>query len=171
MRPVRFPLDALLCYLLSFARLKAACVVSCAQPTGDPATESVPRAEKTRQNAVDIYRATLVRGEAELCLDPFNPPRLIQKSSFRMDVKALWRRYSLKEIFMMWQDVKAFGAEDNGLPRRTSGKLQSKACSTTSATGATRLLCSRRALTDGRNPTFSGSSLRGFPDRSYRGCA
>ena len=96
--------------------------ISCALTTGDLAAESILRAEKTRQNALDSYR-TLVRGEVELCLDQFNPLRMIQKSPFRMDVKALWGRYSLKEIFMMWQDVKAFGAQDNGFAETGIGKI------------------------------------------------
>jgi flavin-dependent dehydrogenase len=87
--------------------------ISCALSTGDLAAEAVLQAEKTGQPALDIYRR-IVRGEADLCLDQTNPLRMMQASPMRMDMKAVWKRHSLKEIRAMWKDLKAFGSQDNG---------------------------------------------------------
>ena len=96
--------------------------ISCALATGDLAAEAILTAEKTGGHALDVYRR-IVRNEAELCLDQFNPLRMVQTMPFRMDLKALWGRYSLKEMFTIWQDVKAFGKQDNGFAETGIGEI------------------------------------------------
>jgi flavin-dependent dehydrogenase len=96
--------------------------ISCALTTGDLAAEAILTAERTGQDALDVYRRT-VRGEAELCLDQFNPMRIVQTIPFRMDLKAVWRKTSLKEISLMWQDLKAFGKQDNGFAATGIGRI------------------------------------------------
>jgi flavin-dependent dehydrogenase len=87
--------------------------ISCALATGDLAAEAILAAEGTGQPALEIYRR-IVRKEAELCLDQLNPLRMVKASPFQMDMKAVWKKYSLKEILTMWQDLSTFGKQDNG---------------------------------------------------------
>jgi hypothetical protein len=96
--------------------------ISCALATGDLAAEAILTAEGTGQSALEVYRR-VVRTEAELCLDQLNPLRMIQASPFRMDVKAVCRKHSPKEILTMWQDLKAFGGQDNGFSEMGIGEI------------------------------------------------
>jgi len=96
--------------------------ISCALTTGNLAAEAILSAEKTGLEALDVYR-TAVRDEAELCLDQFNPLRMMKTFPFQMDLKGLWKKYSLKELSVMWQDMKAFGAQDNGFADTGIGKI------------------------------------------------
>jgi flavin-dependent dehydrogenase len=96
--------------------------ISCALTTGDLAAGAVQTAERTGQDALDVYRR-IVRGEADLCLDQFNPLRMVQTIPFRMDLKAVWRKYSLKEMSAMWKDLKTFGKQDNGFADTGIGRI------------------------------------------------
>ena len=96
--------------------------ISCALTTGDLAGEAILEAEKTGQPALEIYRK-IVRGEAELCLDQFNPLRMMQTSPMPVDLKAVWRKHSLRDMYMMWEDLKTFGAQDNGFADTGVGKV------------------------------------------------
>jgi len=87
--------------------------ISCALATGDLAAEAILTAEGTGQRALDVYRR-IVRNEADLCLDQLNPLRMAKASPFQMDMKAVWKKHSMKEILTMWRDLKAFGKQDNG---------------------------------------------------------
>ncbi len=88
--------------------------ISCALTSGDLAAEAILTAERTGQPALDVYRR-IARKEVDLCMDQTNPLRMVQASPFRMDMKAVWKKHSLKEIRSIWQDLKAFGGQDNGL--------------------------------------------------------
>jgi flavin-dependent dehydrogenase len=94
--------------------------ISCALATGDLAAEAILTAEGTGQRVLDVYRR-IVRHEAELCLDQLNPLRMVKASPFRMDMKAVWKKHSMKEILTMWQDLKAFGRQDNGFSDMGAG--------------------------------------------------
>jgi len=96
--------------------------ISCALTTGDLAAEAIRTAERTGKDALHVYRR-IVRGEADLCLDQFNPLRMVQTIPFRMDLKAVWRKYSLKEISAMWKDLKTFGKQDNGFADTGIGRI------------------------------------------------
>lgn len=96
--------------------------ISCALTTGDLAAEAILTAEKAGGQALDVYRR-IVRNEAELCLDQFNPLRMLINSPMKMDIRALWRKYSVKEILAMWQDLKAFGQQDNGFSDTGIGRI------------------------------------------------
>jgi flavin-dependent dehydrogenase len=96
--------------------------ISCALTTGNLAAEAILSAEKTGLEALDVYR-TAVRDEAELCLDQFNPLRTMKTFPFRMDMKGLWKEYSLKEMSIMWQDMKAFFAQGTSLADTGIGKI------------------------------------------------
>ena len=75
--------------------------ISCAMTTGDLASKAILSAATTGGHAHDMYRET-VRDEAELCLDQFNPLKMIRKSPIPLDFKAVWRNYSLKELIILW---------------------------------------------------------------------
>jgi flavin-dependent dehydrogenase len=96
--------------------------ISCALTTGELAAEAIVSAEKSGREAIQIYRST-ARREAELCLDQFNLLRMMQTSPFQLDLKPLWRRYPLREFYTMWQDLKAFGTQDNGLLETGIGEV------------------------------------------------
>lgn len=96
--------------------------ISCALTTGDLAARAVLTAAKTGGHALYVYRE-IVREEAELCLDQFNPLKMIQNSPIPVDFKAVWRNHSLKEMYGMWQDLKAYGTQDNGFSETGIGKI------------------------------------------------
>lgn len=96
--------------------------ISCALATGDLAAEAILSAEKRGGAALEIYRS-IVRDEAELCLDQFNLLRMIRSSPFRMDLPALRKRHSIQEASLIWQDLKAFGAQDNGFAETGFGRV------------------------------------------------
>jgi len=96
--------------------------ISCALTTGELAGEAILTAERKGCAALDVFRKIALK-EAELCLDQFNPLRMIQTSPMRMDFMAVWLNHSLKELNALWQDLKAFGAQDNGFAETGVGKV------------------------------------------------
>jgi len=99
--------------------------ISCALTTGDLAGEAILTAERNGLPAIEVYRK-IVKKEAELCLDQFNPLRMIQTSPMRMDFKAIWRNHSFKELNAMRKDLKVFGAQKNGFADTGIGKVAKK---------------------------------------------
>ncbi len=81
--------------------------ISCALTTGDIAGTAILRAEAAGVQAYDIYRQT-VRDEAELCIDQFNPLRMLKKTPMPMDFRSFRKRYSLREMIAMGMDIKKF---------------------------------------------------------------
>jgi flavin-dependent dehydrogenase len=96
--------------------------ISCALTTGHLAGCAILSAERTGRQALHGYR-TAVRGEAELCLDQFNPLRMMKAFPFKMNLKGLWQKTSLRDLCVMWQDMKAFGTQDNGFADTGIGKI------------------------------------------------
>jgi len=88
--------------------------ISCALTSGDFAGQAILMSEKNSQKAFHHYQS-LIREEAELCLDQFNPLRIIKSAPIDMDIKSVWKKYSLKEHYKMWKDLKAYGTQDNGV--------------------------------------------------------
>ncbi len=58
-----------------------------------------------------------------MCLDQLNPLRMVKASPFQVDMKAVWKKYSMKEFLTMWQDLKAFGSQDNGFSHTGVGAI------------------------------------------------
>ena len=52
---------------------------------------------------------------------PAEPTENGEGKSVRMDMKAVWKKHSMKEILTMWQDLKAFGRQDNGFSDMGAG--------------------------------------------------
>ena len=86
--------------------------ISCALTTGDLAGSAVLTAEETGSDACDIYRLT-ASDEAELCLDQFNPLRMLKKTPMPMDFKSFRRKYSMKDMLAMMNDMRKYFKQDN----------------------------------------------------------
>ncbi len=111
--------------------------ISCALTTGNLAAEAILSAEETGLQALEVYR-TAVRDEAELCLDQFNPLRMMKTFPFQMDMKGLWKKYSLKEtLHHVAGHEGLWSRRTTVLPIRASGGSRNRTCSTASAMGAT----------------------------------
>jgi flavin-dependent dehydrogenase len=86
--------------------------ISCALTTGDLAGSAILTAEETGADACDIYRL-IVRDEAELCLDQFNPLRMLKKTLMPMDFGTFRKRYSMKDMLSMLNDVRKYFKYNN----------------------------------------------------------
>ncbi len=96
--------------------------ISCALTTGDLAGEAVLGAERTGSKAIDIYRR-IVKEEMDLCLDQTNLFRMFRKLPLPLDLRAFWRDHSLRDMRLMFRDLKAFGAQDNGMKETGFGEI------------------------------------------------
>ncbi len=96
--------------------------ISCALTTGDLAAQAVLSAKRTGSKAIDIYRR-IVRGEIDLCLDQTNLVRMFGKLPLPLDLRAFWRDRSLRDIPLILRDLKAFGAQDNGMKETGFGDI------------------------------------------------
>ncbi len=85
--------------------------ISCALTTGDLAAKAILTAEESGKEASDIYRE-IVRGEAELCLDQFNPLRMFKAVPMPMDFASFRQSYSKRNKLAMWRELRAFGKEN-----------------------------------------------------------
>ena len=100
--------------------------ISSALTTGDIAGQAILTAEETGEDAHDIYRRT-VRGEADLCMDQFNPLRMLKKTPMPMDFKGFRKNYSLKDFYVMWKDFKVFSSQNvDGFGATGIGKTAKK---------------------------------------------
>ncbi len=96
--------------------------ISSALTTGDLAAEAILTAGKTGEDAHDVYRR-IVRNEAEICLDQFNPLRMFKKLPMPMNFKEIRENYSLRDIFTIWKDVKALKGQDYGFASTNFKKI------------------------------------------------
>lgn len=98
--------------------------ISCALTTGDLAGEAILSAEKTNQKALDVYQQ-IVREEVDLCLDQFNLLRMFKTLPIPVDLKSVWRNYSLKQLYLMVKDQRTF-FKKTGLADLESNKIARK---------------------------------------------
>ena len=99
--------------------------ISCALTSGDLCGQSILEANRQECTAHEVYREIALK-EVEICLDQFNPFRMMQKNPIPVDVKAVWKSYSPKELYMMCQDIKAHGQQDNGFLETGIGQVMKK---------------------------------------------
>jgi flavin-dependent dehydrogenase len=99
--------------------------VSSALTTGETAGEAILRAEESGEQACDIYR-NAVRDEAELCLDQFNPLRMMKKTPMPVDMKSFRKRYSLNDKLAMIKDLRIYFKENNRGGASGIGKVMRK---------------------------------------------
>ncbi len=88
--------------------------ISCALNSGDLAGQAVLQAAETGFKALTIYRR-IVEDEVALCLDQTNPLRMFKTFPMALDLKAVRRRHSLRDLYLLFKDIRAFGTQDNGL--------------------------------------------------------
>ncbi len=97
--------------------------ISCALTTGDLAGEAILESNKTGEDAIDIYRK-IVKDEAMLCLDQFNPLRMLKKTPMPMDFKTFREEYSTREKLAMLKDFRAFSKQNtDGFGATGIGKI------------------------------------------------
>jgi flavin-dependent dehydrogenase len=96
--------------------------ISAALVSGDLAAQAILQADKLDSKAVGLYRK-YVRPEVERCLDNLNPLRMSKNAPMIIDGKALRASQSLKSARLIYEDLKAFAAQDIGLKETGMGKV------------------------------------------------
>jgi flavin-dependent dehydrogenase len=99
--------------------------ISAALVSGDLAAQAILQADKLDSKAVGLYRK-YVRPEVERCLDNLNPLRMSKNAPMIIDGKALRASQSLKSARLIYEDLKAFAAQDIGLKETGMGKVAKK---------------------------------------------
>lgn len=99
--------------------------ISCALTTGDIAGQAIIKAAETGEEAYGIYRE-MVRPEAELCLDQFNPLRMLKQTPMPMDFKSFRKRYSMGQMFSMYRDLNKYKKQDNSYSASGISKVTRK---------------------------------------------
>lgn len=96
--------------------------ISAALVSGDLAAQAILQADMLDSKAVGLYRK-LVRPEVDRCLDNLNPLRMSKNAPMIVDGKALRAKQSLKSARLIYEDLKAFAAQDIGLKETGMGKV------------------------------------------------
>jgi len=96
--------------------------ISAALVSGDLAGQAILQADELHRKAVDLYRQN-VRGEVDRCLDQLNPLRMFRNFPMAVDGKAFRAKLSLKALRLIYDDLKAFAAQDIGLKESGMGKV------------------------------------------------
>jgi flavin-dependent dehydrogenase len=96
--------------------------ISAALVSGDLAAQAILQADELDSKAVGLYRKC-VRPEVDRCLDNLNPLRMSQNAPMLVDGKALRAKQSLKSARLIYEDLKAFAAQDIGLKETGMGKV------------------------------------------------
>jgi len=96
--------------------------ISAALVSGDLAAQAILQADKLDSKAVGLYRK-LVRPEVDRCLDNLNPLRMPRNAPMIIDGKAFRAKQSLKSARLIYEDLKAFAAQDIGLKETGMGKV------------------------------------------------
>jgi len=96
--------------------------ISAALVSGDLAGQAILQADELNSKAVDLYRQN-VRGEVDRCLDQLNPLRMFKNEPMVVDGKALRSKLSLQALRLIYDDLKAFAAQDIGLKESGMGNV------------------------------------------------
>jgi flavin-dependent dehydrogenase len=96
--------------------------ISAALVSGDLAAQAILQADELDSKAVGLYRKC-VRPEVDRCLDNLNPLRMSKNAPMLVDGKALRAKQSLKSARLIYEDLKAFAAQDIGLKETGMGKV------------------------------------------------
>jgi len=96
--------------------------ISAALVSGDLAAQSILQADQIDSKAVGLYRRN-VRAEVDRCLDQLNPLRMSKNAPMVVDGKAFRAKLSLKTFRLIYDDLKAFVAQDIGLKESGMGKV------------------------------------------------
>jgi flavin-dependent dehydrogenase len=88
--------------------------ISAALVSGDLAGQAILQAAELDSKAVGLYRRN-VRGEVDRCLDQLNPLRMFKNAPMVVDGRAFRAKLSLKAFRLIYDDLKAFAAQDIGL--------------------------------------------------------
>lgn len=96
--------------------------ISAALVSGDLAAQSILQADKLDSNSVGLYRRN-IRAEVDRCLDQLNPLRMSKNAPMVVDGKAFREKLSLRTFRLIYDDLKAFVAQDIGLKESGMGKV------------------------------------------------
>ncbi len=96
--------------------------ISAALVSGDLAAQSILQADDLDSKAVGLYRRN-VQGEVDRCLDNLNPLRMSKNAPMIVDGKAFRAKLSLKSVRLIYEDLKAFAAQDIGVKETGMGRV------------------------------------------------